>query len=216
MFAPPAAAEIVVTQTHVVLIGNSNPFTIELDGTTEFTLKIRGQGLYYNKFNVSAASGAGMVGHGRSNQVAALKFGAPIGTADQFEAGKQTLASAFICRFSSCTDGTGGPFANVTDRFLGLKFKLSGQVYYGWAGFSKVIAGDGGVTVFLTAYAYQTEPNTLIYAGQSSDSPRESRLLPGNGTAPNAAKLQPATLGVLALGSLGLDVWRKREAPEAE
>jgi hypothetical protein len=64
----------------------------------------------------------------------------------------------------------------------------------------------------LTAWAYETEPNTPIYAGQSSDSPRESRLLPANGGAPNTVKLQPATLGVLALASLGLDVWRKREA----
>ena len=206
-FSPPAAAEIVVTETHVTLVGNSGPFLIDIEGTTEFTLKIKGQGDYYNRLNVVAVYGAGVVGHGHSNQVAALKFGAPIGTTDQFEARTQLLASACTSRLGGC-QGIIGPFANVTNRFLGLKFELNGQVCYGWAGFSKVIAGYNSVTAVLTAYAYETEPNTPIYAGQSSDSPRESRLLPANG---NTAKLQPATLGVLALGSLGLDVWRKRE-----
>jgi hypothetical protein len=104
----------------------------------------------------------------------------------------------------------GGPFANTTNRFLGFKFERNGDVYYGWAGFGIVNVTGIGDTV-LTAYAYETEPNTPVYAGQSSDNPAESRLLPANGGAPNTAKLQPATLGLLALGSLGLDVWRKRE-----
>jgi hypothetical protein len=215
-FSPPAGAEVVVVPAHVYLGGN--PFPINIEGTSAVTLT--NQPIISSPFGycggatlfATAASGAGLVGHGRSGQVAPLKFGVVIGPADQFEAGKQLLALA-----ESCRDGgwyVGGPFANAKDRFVGFKFELGGEAYYGWAGFS-VVDNDND-QVLLTAYAYETEPNTPIYAGQSSDeeasdNPRESRLPPANGSATNAAKLQPASLGVLALGSLGLNVWRKRE-----
>jgi hypothetical protein len=192
----------------------SFPILIEIEGTTEFTLEIKGgDGLYYGRFIEIPASGAGVVGHGRSNQVAALAFGAAIGTKDQFEAGTQTLAFDSECRFCTPANVT-WPFNGITNRFLGLKFQVNGQVHYGWVGFSKVIAAYGGVEAWLTAYAYETEPNTPISAGQSSDSPSESQEIRGDGEASNAARLQPATLGVLALGSLGLNAWRKQETVE--
>jgi hypothetical protein len=213
--SPPAVADIVVVPTHIA-VGPYSSFPINIDGTTALTLNIPSihrSTVYCVSENLfaTAASGAGVVGHGPAKQVAALKFGAVIGPADQFEAGKQGIASGVSCRDFGW--GVGGPFANTKDRFLGLKFELNGQTYYGWAGFGVVFpaGGTAELTAVLTAYAYETEPNTPIYAGQSSDNPRESRLLPANGTAPNAAKLQPATLGVLALGSIGLDVWRKQE-----
>ena len=219
--SPPASAEIVVVPAHVSLGQGSSPFPINIEGATEFTLSNKVgttsplQYCRYDSLVVKAASGADVAGYGLRHQVAPLKFGAVIGTADQFETGKQVLARAVNCKG---LPGASHPFANTNDRFLGLKFTLNGQVYYGWAGFSAVTADGERVTVTatLTAYAYETLPNTPIYAGQSSDTPSESRQLPASGGPPNTAKLQPATLGVLALGSLGLDVWRKREAPEAE
>jgi hypothetical protein len=209
--APPAAAQIVVVPAHVSL--GSTPFPIDIEGTTVFTLtnapwpKTPWGYCAGADFSATAASGGGVVGHGRNNQVGALKFGALIGPADQFEAGKQPLAAGGSCRDGGW--GEDGPFANTNNRFLGLKFELNGQMYYGWVGFSGVY--DGNATAMLTAYAYETEANTAIYAGQTSDSDAEFQLLPANGGTPSTAKLQPATLGLLALGSLGLDVWRKRE-----
>jgi hypothetical protein len=221
-FSPAAMAKIVVIPAHVSI--GSSPFPIDVEGTAEFTLVKRFS--IYTTFTGgtcgldvlfgNAASGVGVVAHGRSNHfAAALRFGAVIGPTDQFEGGEPLLAYAFATGFNCFFDGrAGGSFANTTNRFLGLKFELHGQVYYGWAGFSMVTAKGGRVdpvTAVLTAWAYETEPNTPIYAGQSSDDPAESRLLPANGRVPSTAKLQPATLGVLALGSLGLDVWRKRD-----
>ena len=208
--SPAAMAKVVVVPAHVIVGVHNSTFPINIDGTTEFTLSNHERSVYSSSLFVTPASGAGVVGHSPGNQVAALKFGAVIRSADQFEPGKQLLAFYSDPRFGS--PFASGPFVNTRNRFLGLKFELDGQVYYGWAGFSVV----NGATATLTAYAYETTPNTPIYAGQSSDSPRESRLLPANGSALNAAKLQPATLGVLALGSLGLDVWRKRESPETD
>jgi hypothetical protein len=199
-------AEIVVTHTHVTLERHSVPFPISLKGATEFTLSNHERGVYSSSLLVIPASGASVVG--RSNQVVALKFGAVIGGRREFEAGKQLLAFEYSGRFRS--PFTSGPFANTTNRFLGLKFELNGQLHYGWAGFGKVYHSRSVASVLL-AYAYETDPNTPIYAGQSSDSPSESRQLCGGAIAPNTAKQQPATLDLLALGSLGLDAWRKRE-----
>jgi hypothetical protein len=173
-----------------------------VEGTTEFTLvnklttDVGGYGGLTDSLLVSAASGAG-VGRRFGGQVAPLNFGGAIGPAEQFEGRQRLLAQGTGFRYDY---GTYGPFANTAQRFLGLKFELNGQVHYGWAGFSNVGVTRGIVTATLTAYAYETEPNTLMYAGQSSDSPGRSD-----------AAVQPATLGALALGHLGLNAWRKRE-----
>lgn len=212
----PATAEVVFVPAHALLWTGSSPFPIDVEGATAFTLTIQPipkttfgycvGGTFY----ATAASGAGVLGHGGSNQVAALKFGAVIGPAHQFEGGKQRLAHGVSCRDEGW--GESGPFANTKDRFLGLRFELNGHVYYGWAGFSVVF--DNGDTAVLTAYAYETEPNTPIYAGQTSDARTESHLLPSNHGAVGTANRQPATLGLLALGAPGLDVWRRKDAPE--
>jgi hypothetical protein len=106
-----------------------------------------------------------------------------------------------------------GPFAGaffcagVTDRFLGLRFAVNGKTYYGWAGFSVVKVGFGnyGYTPYLharlTGVAYEDVPGQPIRAGQLQDGAAMIE------TAPNP---QPATLGLLALGAPGLDIWRRR------
>jgi hypothetical protein len=106
-----------------------------------------------------------------------------------------------------------GPFANTVNRFLGLKFKLNGQVHYGWARFSKVTASacNGGVAISatLTGYAYETIPNKSIIAGHTKG-PDDTTIEEPHAslTAPSP---QPATLGTLALGAPGLSIWRREE-----
>lgn len=60
------------------------------------------------------------------------------------------------------------------------------------AGFGVLLAAGGTDVVAAVLTAYETDPNTPIYAGQSSDYSSESRLLPANGSERN---LQPATPG---------------------
>lgn len=82
--------------------------------------------------------------------------------------------------------------------FLGLEFSIDGQARYGWVQLQLVIPlvstrhPSFVFTDTVTGYAYETNPNQPIGAGQTSESP------------------EPGTLGLLALGSLGLDYWRRR------
>ena len=115
--------------------------------------------------------------------------------------------------FRGSTPGTGlscGYWYNAQGRFLGFEFTIQGQNHFGWARLN-VTSGPGIVRIAtLTGYAYETEPNKPIRAGDTG--PVAEALVPEMQSAPAAvATLRPATLGLLALGSAGLDIWRKEQ-----
>jgi hypothetical protein len=98
-----------------------------------------------------------------------------------------------------------GNWPNAQAPFLGLGFMAQGQKHFGWARLNWV---NG--TPVLMGYAYETEPNKPIRAGDTG--PVADARAPEMHSAPPAvATLRPATLGVLALGSAGLDIWRKEQ-----
>jgi hypothetical protein len=86
-----------------------------------------------------------------------------------------------------------GPWApaggTVTNKYVGLKFMINGQVHFGWARFNVKIrsAESTGSQAILTGYAYETVPNKPIVTGKT--------------TGPDVETMPPATLGHLALGS---------------
>jgi hypothetical protein len=81
-----------------------------------------------------------------------------------------------------------GFWLNATNRYLGIKFYIDGEIHYGWA---RLNAHAGYAQ--LTGYAYETIPNKPIRAG----------VLPTPES--NAAPQKPATLGVLAMGASQLN-----------
>lgn len=96
---------------------------------------------------------------------------------------------------SSHNDGNiyQGPWApkggSVTNKFVGLKFMINGQVHYGWARFDVKLRNaenGGGGHALLTGYAYETVANKPIVTGKT--------------TGPDV-EIMPATLGHLALGA---------------
>jgi hypothetical protein len=87
-----------------------------------------------------------------------------------------------------------GNWKNVTDRYLGLKFGISGEVHYGWARVSVVVKGATSFTAVLLGYAFETNPKQAIRAGATGGA-REVDAADNPGG--------PATLGALALGSAG-------------
>ena len=97
-----------------------------------------------------------------------------------------------------------GLWANVTNRYLGFKFLINGQVHYGWA---RVSVTNSIRTVVLTGYAYETTPNTNIIEGHISGSSADN-LMPVDLLAPVP---QPASIGMLARGADALALWRREE-----
>jgi len=205
--APAARADIVYTPSSATYTTGEPSLGISLEnnGTINFnlasgsrsglfrTLRVNGNGI-----SGDSVRGYNTLGNGFAS---ALTKGAAIGPGQVFQnannttshwgnLGLQMVGETFGRSFLS------GPWVNVSDRYLGLKFDVSGQTYYGWIGFSFVGAQSSqfGLTATLTGYAYDTVPNQQILAGQTTATP------------------EPGTLGLLALGSLGLGFWRRRKA----
>jgi hypothetical protein len=96
-----------------------------------------------------------------------------------------------------------GTWQKVEFAYVGLKFLINGQVHYGWARV-KFPYPSGYKYPSIYGYAYESTPNTPIVTGQTS------------GTAPtHAAAEVPASLGTLATGASGLEVWRQKDESKA-
>jgi hypothetical protein len=90
-----------------------------------------------------------------------------------------------------------GYWANVRNRYLGLKFQIAGQTHYGWARLS-VQRKEFHLTAVLTGFAYETVPNKEIKAGQTGGADDSS-----GSSLPNSDASQSSSLGALALGARG-------------
>jgi hypothetical protein len=104
---------------------------------------------------------------GNSYLAAALKSGARISGAWRFIRGAVMVSQCRgICNSPNGGTRTIGPWGNVTNRYLGLKFKINGKFHYGWARLSvKALKGQFKITATLTGYAYETIPDKAIIAG---------------------------------------------------
>ena len=107
-----------------------------------------------------------------------------------------------------------GQWANggkgVKNRYLGLKFQVSGKTHFGWARLNVAFKRHLGFFAVLTGYAYETIPNKPIIAGKtkgpgyiSAQEPDAALIMPTS---------EPATLGALAMGAPGLSIWRRKES----
>ncbi len=202
--AQPAAAKVVYTAVSVTISPHSAvPLDLNHDGISDFII---------SNWFYGHASHLSIVDHVPGNQVfgkngvndgpaAALFFGVPIGPKGAFQDNGSMAQQA---SFSGISSGGDGPWANVTNRYLGLKFSINGETHFGWARLT--VNAKGGIFATLTGYAYETVPNKAIDAGEKSgpvvaeaaNHPQE--IAPAN---------QLATLGVLARGADGLAVWRR-------
>jgi hypothetical protein len=117
-----------------------------------------------------------------------------------------------------------GNFDLQQANYVGFDFSQSGQVYYGWVRlrvtFEKGYAGHKYTILHILGYGYESTPNTAIAAGSCTASasggtsdgtlhdPPMHDAIAGE-SAPHARP--SAALGMLALGSDGLLLWRKQE-----
>ena len=101
-----------------------------------------------------------------------------------------------------------GPWLNATDKYLGLEITINGQHHFGWARLTFVAYGQAT----LTGYAYETVAGKAIVTGTTSD--HDAGAEPDQ--AGNASsQIETPSLGVLARGAEGLELWR-RDSTRAE
>ena len=204
--ASPAAAEIVYTRTHVT-IGAVSTYGLDVnhDGVTDFNIAWCGptcvSGHSSVLFVAPKVTGNQVLAQG---EAAALAARAPIGPGQNFTTGSfyGGLQMADAGGYSSHTWFFGN-WANATNKYLGLKFLIDGQVHYGWARLT-VLSRDA----VLTGYAYETIPNRGIPAGLQSGAKAEGTFHP---VELNRAVPPPATLGMLARGADALALWRRED-----
>ncbi|MGA8432766.1 MAG: hypothetical protein WB729_23270 [Candidatus Sulfotelmatobacter sp.] len=204
--AQPAQAKVVYTAVNVTISPHSAvPLDLNNDGVSDFII---------SNWFYGHASHLSIVDQGPGNQVfgkngvndgpaAALFLGVPIGPKGAFQDNGSMAQQASVSGISS---GGDGPWANVTNRYLGLKFSVNGETHFGWARLT--VKTRGGVFATLTGYAYETVPNKAIEAGAKSGPVVAEAAIDPQEIAP-ANHL--ATLGVLVRGAEAIDVWRRDE-----
>jgi len=204
--SPPAEAKIIYTKANKQ-IGLRGVLHLDLnhDGTADFDLK--------NSFTTSTAGGEFdqllALPDGKHNAVwghtvpfrgyaSALSANVRVGPKGKFLPGSGLMAASSVSGAMgprgnySCT----GPWANVSNRYLGLKFAIKGEDHFGWARLSvSCVSGSATVNATLTGYAYETIANRPILTGKEHGADEEDSL--------SSPAAPAATLGRLAQGNRG-------------
>jgi hypothetical protein len=216
--AMPAEAEIIYTPSNTPMaIAQSNqgpaltPIDLNNDGTPDFTfVMLSTLGFHSTTFSATttrfkfllkidpALKGNQAVEGQQALTASAVPAGVTIGPKQKFAAGDAYL------RFQSFHPGgsrNSGTWQNVEYAYVGLKFLINGEVHYGWARVKFPYPGSVK-DASIYGYAYESTANQPIVTGQTS------------GSSQGATKASaPATLGTLATGAVGIDVWRTHDSP---
>ena len=175
---------------HVVL--NTNNATLDFDfgncGTNQFLIKYRNIGQNYRNSLMAKtdnASWRGGTGNGSSGP-SALDYGQNVKNIATSVWGRHTNKSRNLAQNYTYSLVYNGHFLNTSNKYIGVRFHISGNQHYGWIQFGGVKTG------IITGYAYNDEIDGDIFAGQ---------------TVPEVG-----SLGLLALGAVGLTAWRKKRS----
>jgi hypothetical protein len=216
---PPAEAKIIYTPAHRV-IGPHDSYNIDLnhDGTTDFTIANSVSActdFCFFELRQRPAAGNSALGYILGSGFlldSALKSGALIGSRRPFKKGTAAMAVARANVYTSNKTIAYGPWVNVKDRFLGLKFQINGKSHFGWARLM-VKLSKTKITAILTGYAYETIPGKSVKAGQTKEAADDgaNELSVSASLTHSTPAKQPATLSLLALGSTGLSIWRREQ-----
>lgn len=219
--AQPAEGKIVYHQAHRV-IGPNSKYKLDLnhDGITDFTLWAATFKTFDSRGgNIGIVIPAGNAARGylRSttflgpfNLASALRAGTKVQGGQRFLDKSAEMALSFYTTVRTYV--AIGPWLNVKNRYLGLRFVVDGQTHYGWARLNVNCKTHSECSGLLTGYAYETIPGKGIIAGatQSSDDTEKNMEQP-NPAALTVPTPKPAMLGALAMGAPGLSIWRRKE-----
>lgn len=233
-FAMPAEAEIIYTPSNTPMVINGSNHGLGLtqldlnnDGTPDFAFglssTIRFTSIGYtsrDKFLLRVApdqAGNQVVQGEQAGTAAAIAAGRKIGSQQKFGANGYLVHKLYNMN-SRSRQVSSGSWRNVEFAYVGLKFLIDGQVHYGWARI-KFPYPYGYYFPSIYGYAYESIPNQPIIAGQTSgtyeasgvqESPAAESTDQKTGQKTAAAASTPATLGALAAGMQGLNLWRSQ------
>ena len=235
---PAANAEIVYTPAEVTLTHGTFQLDLNQDGINDFHLtnhETRGSfGAYPAgtlQIDGHGNTGAAVIGPKNTALALALHAGFPIGKDSpkpfvDAEGQHVLMANAFCYPLAGQTQihpldcQSGGLWKHIVRGYLGLRFQVNGETHYGWARLSVTSRWNilPLVKAHLTGYAYETEPDKTIAAGDMGSS---SAAITGSDDAQDASMKSspnptPASLGMLSLGAPALDAWRPKRAAHTE
>lgn len=218
MVTQTAEAKIVYTPKHLVLPYGKTFIDLNHDGVTDFYFDLLTSNAgESNQLDVAGVKSKNVIWG--SFLASALPAGVKIGNSSKRHTGiLMAAANSGTCTTNKSACGT-GKWANVSDRYLGLKLYIKGKVHYGWARLNVLIGGGRHheqaprIDATLTGFAYETIPNKSIITGKTHGQD-DAEYDPGPGaslTNPIPDIPQPSSLGALALGAPGLSIWRRKE-----
>lgn len=218
--APAADAEVVYTPANITL-GRNRICNIDLnhDGVNDFTISNmynRGSGYQGARLSIKAYRAGGVAYSFQSvwDLAAVLRKGETIGAQRKFATGDALMA--LKDRFYGTMSRSYGSWVHVRNGYVGLNFTIDGQLHYGWA---RIGVRWNGFRLFvlIKGYAYETQPDTPITAGDTGGIADEAlneeaqpQFVPAAGVVQRSGKALPASLGALAVGAPGLAIWRRR------
>jgi hypothetical protein len=203
--AQPAETKIIYTRTHHIIDHHDPRYLLSLNHKIPDALFYyhfeSTRGLYGRTLFVAAISRNGIatvIERGR-NVAVALKPGSMIGNSRNFDSRTATMAEVLFESGSTCgarnaVSCSWGYWFNVTNRYLGLEFKINDRAHFGWARLNVQTANNVFIAS-VTGYAYETIPNKPIIAGKTK----------GKDV---VTVTEPASLGHLARGASAIPPWR--------
>ena len=135
--------------------------------------------------NMEASGSNAVMTTGGFSTIAAINKNGEIGSNKNFIAGNNSIGGLWFGEWrgrsyevsnsqkqdysfysSSTWSGSSWGITGQTEKYIGLKFMIDGNVHYGWVQFSIIGAGTQTqkLKAKLTAYAYNTEPDMRIFA----------------------------------------------------
>jgi hypothetical protein len=202
--AMPQAAEAKVVYApanRTILFNGKSILDLNNDHIADFVFSGGGLGnfgaVWVRPFNSNHV----VAGSGGTYWAAVLPAGSIVGPGEDFVGHKAVMEGE-----CNCSTGVNyfGPWLNATNQYLGLEITINGQHHFGWARLTFVAYGEAT----LTGYAYETVPGKAIVTGATSEV--EANL--GSDPVINAsADMGTPSLGLLARGADGLELWRRDE-----
>jgi hypothetical protein len=214
---PCAEAKVVFTNTWLPIAPNTARTNIDLDGNgvVDFVISnhsgsVCTSGCRSEIIKVLPQGSSNRV-WGNASYASALSSGVRVGSGGKFQPGHEVMGKeGFAVSESGSLYRSSGRWKQSTNRYLGVKFNIQGEVHYGWVRMD-VTESDAGIYAAVSGYAYETLPNQAILTGQKSDAPKhrnDKKLGSASTDVPAPAR---GRLGALASGAWGLQSWRGQD-----